>query len=97
MADSDIDQCIEVEFFGIPRQRVNVPSATITMKGKCTLAEALEELARQFPNLVPDCIENGKLSAICSANVNGETFIKDEAHKLESSDRLLLMSSDAGG
>ncbi len=88
---------IEVEFFGIARQRANQPSFTISIDGTIRLSGVLRKLVEQFPELAPDCIHDGVLSKICSANLNGDHFLSDLESTIHSGDRLLIMSADAGG
>ncbi len=88
---------IEVEFFGIARQRVQHAAATISVDGPLRLFEVLRRLATRFPDLSPDCIIDGKLSRICAANINGDQFLSDGDTILRPGDRLLIMSADAGG
>ncbi len=88
---------IEVEFFGIARHRVNQPSTSISVDGPVSLVNILQQLADRFPDLVPDCIDNGRLTRICSANINGDHFVTDGEYQVRPADRLLIMSADAGG
>ena len=88
---------IVVEFFGIARQRALVPLAEIPVDGPVTIADVLRRLADQIPSLVPDCIADGQLSECCAVNVNGDRFVTDVSISLRSSDRLLILSADAGG
>ncbi|MCA9212377.1 MAG: MoaD/ThiS family protein [Planctomycetales bacterium] len=88
---------IVVEFFGIARHRALVPLAELPVDSPITIAEVLQKLAEQIPSLVPDCIADGQLSKYCAANVNGDSFVTDSSISLQPSDRLLILSADAGG
>lgn len=88
---------IEVEFFGIARQRINETSTKIPVEGPIPLHDVLHHLSKRFPNLVPDCIEDGRLTRICTVNVNGDRFVTDADYQICPSDRILIMSADAGG
>ncbi|MFC1757362.1 MoaD/ThiS family protein [Planctomycetota bacterium] len=88
---------IEVEFFGIARQRAQKSSATIAVDGSLRLTDILSTLSERFPDLVPDCIVRGRLTNICSANLNGDRFLPDVEFEIHPGDRLLIMSADAGG
>ena len=88
---------IEVEFFGIARQRAKQPSVTIAIDGTIRLTDILRMLSEQFPELESDCIRDGVLSKICTANLNGDQFLSDTDSTIQPGDRLLIMSTDAGG
>ena len=88
---------IHIEFFGIARQRVGEPSTTVAADGPTPLSIVLSELENRFPELAPDCIQDGRLSKTCAANLNGDRFISDSDFTLRPTDRLLIMSADAGG
>ena len=88
---------IEVEFFGIARQRAKRPSVTISIGGSLRLTDVLRRLSEQFPELESDCIHDGVLSKICTANLNGDQFLSDTNSPIQPGDRLLIMSADAGG
>jgi molybdopterin converting factor small subunit len=81
-----------VEFFGIPRERAGIPEVEVDA---ATLAELLGTLAVRFPAL-RELITDG-LHASVAANLNGDAFITDPNTSFASSDRLLLLSADAGG
>ena len=88
---------IEVEFFGIARQRIQQPSASVPVDGPIGLHAVLLVLSELFPELVPDCIVDGKLTGICTANLNGDSFLSASDASIRPGDRLLIMSADAGG
>lgn len=89
---------IHVEFFGIPRHRAGVAEAVVHVGSpSVSLQELLHLLADRFPTLAEDCLDAGRLAASCTANVNGEQFLREPQARLHDGDRLLLMSADAGG
>ena len=85
---------VNVEFYGIPRARAGVASATAE---GATLGEVLGDLARQFPGFAADCLADGCLNDGYAANLNGEHFVRDPHLRLGAGDSLLILSSDAGG
>ncbi len=85
---------ITVEFFGIPRARAGVTTATVDGE---TLGEVLVNLARQFPELAQTCIEGNRLRAGVVANLGGERFVTDPATPFVDGTSLLILSQDAGG
>ena len=82
-----------VEFFGIPRERAGTSEVQVDA---ATLAELLGTLAGQFPAL-RDLITAGRLHASVAANLNGDAFISDPETSFASTDRVILLSADAGG
>ena len=88
---------IVVEFFGIARQRAQVPSIEIPVDGPIAIFEVLQLLSERIPSLVPDCIVDLRPSDYCALNVNGDQFVTDYKLSLQPADRLLFLSADAGG
>ena len=85
---------VQVELFGIPRQRAGV--ATTVAHGS-RLGEVLGDLVRQFPALAETCIEHSRLRPGYIANLNGKRFVTDPATQLAPGDSILILSADAGG
>ncbi len=89
---------IHVEFYGVPRQRSGVARTTVSLAtGSVTLSELLELLCHQFPQLLEDCVLDGRLAPGMIANLSGDQFITDSVRKIDSDETVLLMSSDCGG
>lgn len=84
---------MHVEFLGIPRQRAGVTEVEIEAD---TLGQVLGTLVVRFPALAELISERGLHSSI-AANLNGDLFISDLTTSLTADDRLILLSSDAGG
>jgi molybdopterin converting factor small subunit len=84
---------MHVEFLGIPRERAGVAEMELAAD---TLGELLETLARQFPAL-GELITAGGLHRSIAANLNGDAFVTDPRTRLGVHDRVLILSSDAGG
>lgn len=92
-SEADDAPSVQVEFFGLARERAGV--ATIALRAKC-LSELLRAVERMFPRL------EGQLASILSGNssfrvsLNGERFPSaDEA--LRPGAKILVLSGDAGG
>ena len=85
---------VQVEFFGIPRQRAGVPSALVTGQ---RLGEILYELSTIFPKLAETCVDGRRLRPGFVANLNGERFVTDPETALDPGDCLLILTADAGG
>jgi molybdopterin converting factor small subunit len=84
---------MHVEFLGIPRQRARVSEVEIEAR---TLGQAFRVLSDQFPELRELISERG-LHASVAANLNGDLFVTDPNTPLTAGDRVILLSSDAGG
>ena len=88
---------MQVEFFGIPRERAGVPKLDIHAE---TLGQLLGALADRFPSFNAFVQTDGQgthLHPAFAANVNGERFVSDPATRLRESDSVLILSADAGG
>jgi hypothetical protein len=85
---------VTVEFYGVPRARAGRREVRVTA---ATAAEALAGVARVCPSLARICGENGQLDPQFLLSLDGECFVTDLTQTLESGDRLVLMSADAGG
>jgi molybdopterin converting factor small subunit len=85
---------VQVELFGIPRQRAGVDRTTA--EGSL-LGEILADLADRFPALAETCFDGGRLRAGYLASLNGERFVSDPATPIQPGDCLLILSADAGG
>ena len=89
---------IQVELFGIPRQRAGTSAVCLEFGGdRVALAAVVDELARRFPGLAAACLDDGSLRPEYLVNLGGERFISDPGFSLKPGDSLLLMSADAGG
>ena len=85
---------VTVEFFGIPRQRAGRSEIAVRAG---TVAELLAAIESACPGLAGLRQKDGQLSPHYLLSINGEQFIKNEAHKLQPKDRVLLLSADASG
>jgi molybdopterin converting factor small subunit len=94
---------MQVEFFGIPRERAGVDSLEIRAR---TLGELLATLKFQLPSfgdfigldfMGADFKGSARLHGAFAANLNGDRFVSDPATPLRDTDRLLILSADAGG
>ena len=89
---------IQVELFGIPRQRAGRPAVRLEFaEDRVPLAAVYKELARRFPDLAAACLDRGRLRPEFLINVGGERFVSDPDFPLQPGESLLLMSADAGG
>jgi molybdopterin converting factor small subunit len=89
---------IQVELFGILRQRAGTATVRIELPGEQTvLANVYQELGRRFPDLAAACLEGSRLRPEYIVNIGGERFVSDPGAVLRAGDALLMMSADAGG
>ena len=84
---------MQVEFYGVSRQRAGVGSLEINA---ATLGELLTILSAQVPAL-SDLIEGDRLHPALAASLNGDRFVRDPHTPLGHDDCVLLLSADAGG
>lgn len=84
---------MHVEFLGIPRERAGVSEVEIEAE---TFGQLLDALAVRFPAL-RDLLTDGRLHSSIAANLNTDEFVNDPRRSLNADDRLILLSSDAGG
>ena len=89
----------EVELFGVARLRARTGRVSVELPEPATLAQVLSALALKLPALVgPVLTEAGDgLAAGNVCNLNGRDFVRDTRRPVAPGDRLLIMSSDAGG
>jgi molybdopterin converting factor small subunit len=84
---------VTVELFGVPRLRAG--RAELRVRAG-TVAEALAALERECPGLAGLVCE-GRLNPQYLLSVDGYCFVGDLDQGVDSGDRLLLLSADAGG
>lgn len=84
---------MQVEFYGVSRQRAGVGSLEINA---ATLGELLTILSARVPAL-SDLIEGDRLHPALAASLNGDRFVRDPGTPLGEDDCVLLLSADAGG
>lgn len=84
---------MHVEFLGIPRERAGIPEVEIDAE---TLGQLLGTLSERFPGF-RELITADGLHASVAASLNGDVFIRDPNTSFVSTDRVILLSADAGG
>ncbi len=89
----------EVELFGVARLRARTGRVSVELPREATLAHVWSALALKLPALVgPVLTETADgLTAGHVCNLNGRDFVRDGSRRVAPGDRVLLMSSDAGG
>ena len=84
---------MHVELLGVPRQRAGVAELEVEA---ATLGQLLEALVARHPSLA-DLIPAGRADLFVVANLNGDRFVSDPRTRLAETDRVLILSADAGG
>ncbi len=84
---------MQVEFFGLPRERAGIPTMEVRA---ATLGQLLETLAARIPPL-GSLFEANRLHPAFVASLNGDRFISDPGTPLGENDCVLILSADAGG
>ena len=82
-----------VEFLGIPRERAGISEVELEA---ATFGELLGALSKRFPAL-QELVTRDGLHPSVAANLNGDLFVTDPETEFVASDRLILLSADAGG
>lgn len=82
-----------VEFLGIPRERAGISEVEVDAT---SLGELFGALATRFPAL-RELMTPAGLHGSVAASLNGDIFISDPGTSLSAEDRVILLSSDAGG
>lgn len=87
---------MRVEFLGIPRQRAGVVELDIEAD---TLGQLLTALVARYPSLADlvSARQGDQLRPFVVANLNGDRFVTDPRTPLAETDRVLILSADAGG
>ena len=85
---------VTVEFFGIPRARVQVSGCELDAD---TVGDALAQLQERFPQLVGECLFNHALAPGYLIAINAQKFTRDPNWQLAPGDSLQLLSADVGG
>ena len=84
---------MQIEFFGVPRERAGVPELELHAD---TLGQLLAMLAERLPSLSA-IIHDNRLHPAFVANLNGDRFVTDPDTPLRRDDCVLFLSADAGG
>ena len=84
---------MQVEFFGVPRQRAGIPKLEVHAE---TLGQLLRKLAARMPPLA-EFIMVERLHSSFVANLNGDQFVSDPRTLLLDDDCIIILSADAGG
>jgi molybdopterin-guanine dinucleotide biosynthesis protein A len=86
---------IQIELFGVPRQRAGVSRLWVEA---ADLGSALRSLTKTCPSLIGAVLsDEGRLQPAYTVNLNGRRFINDPQTPLTHGDSLILLALDVGG
>src|SRR5258705_2570786 len=88
---------ISVELFGVARMLAKTQLVSLDLAQGATLAQVFSALADKFPVLVGRVINSEGLIAGYTCNINGLDFVRIPSAKINSGDKIFILSADAGG
>jgi len=88
---------VSVELFGVARMVAKTQSVALALPQEATLAYVFSALAEQLPALVGRVIDSAGLLSGYTCNINGLDFVRAPSAKINSGDKILILSADAGG
>ena len=90
---------IKIEFFGRVRMILGFNSFEITVNKEITKEELISLIAKKYPKLIGEIIEENKSNLKKSYNIgiNGIKNPSENELNLKNNDSILIFSSQAGG
>jgi len=88
---------VSVELFGVARMLAKTPLVSLDLAQGATLAQVFSSLADKFPVLVGRVINSEGLISGYTCNINGLNFVRAPDAKVNSGDKIFILSADAGG
>ena len=88
---------VSVELFGVARLLAKTQWVSLDLTQGATLAQVFSALADKFPVLVGRVINSEGLINGYTCNVNGLNFVRMPGVKINSGDKIFILSADAGG
>jgi molybdenum cofactor guanylyltransferase len=88
---------VSVELFGVARMLAKTPLVSLDLAQGATLAQVFSSLADKFPVLVGRVINSEGLISGYTCNINGLNFMRAPDAKVNSGDKIFILSADAGG
>ncbi|HET9549424.1 MAG TPA: molybdenum cofactor guanylyltransferase [Candidatus Binatia bacterium] len=94
-----VPEPVTVELFGVARLLTKTRSVSLSLPGEASLADVLAALAARLPVLVGRVInaDGAALVSGYACNINGLNFIRNASAKVNSGDKIFILSADAGG
>ncbi len=88
---------MQVEFFGIPRERAGRAEMEVQADTLGQLLTTLEVQVPRFGEFIRRDLSGVRLHPVFVASLNGNRFVSDPETPLSEKDRVLILSADAGG
>lgn len=88
---------VSIELFGVARLVAKTQWVSLALPQEATLAHVFSALAEQLPALAGRVIDSGGLLSGYTCNINGREFVRAPSAKINSGDKILILSADAGG
>lgn len=88
-----------VELLGVARLRAKTRTVALELPPHASLADVFQALSEKVPDLVGSVLApaGDRLVDGQACNINGQNFVRDMAHRVNSGDRIFIVSADAGG
>jgi len=88
---------VSIELFGVARMLAKTQLVSLDLAQGATLAQVFSALADKLPVLVGRVINSDGLIAGYTCNINGLDFVRIPSAKVNSGDKIFILSADAGG
>ncbi len=88
---------VSVELFGVARMLAKTQLVSLDLAQGATLAQVFSSLVDKFPVLVGRVINSEGLITGYACNINGLNFVRAPDAKVNSGDKIFILSADAGG
>jgi molybdopterin converting factor small subunit len=90
---------VTVELFGVARLITKTRSVALSLPEEASLADLLTALAARLPILVGRVIEARGAALVqgYACNLNGLNFVRSPSARINSGDKVFILSADAGG
>jgi len=88
---------VSIELFGVARMLAKTQLVSLDLAQGATLAQVLSALAERLPVLVGRVINSEGLISGYTCNINGLDFVRTPSAKINSGDKIFILSADAGG
>ena len=88
---------VSIELFGAVRLLAKTRTVALSLPQGATLAHVYSSLADKLPVLLGRVINSDGLISGYTCNINGLDFVRAPSAKVNSGDRIFILSADAGG
>jgi molybdopterin converting factor small subunit len=89
--------CVTVELFGVARLLAKTKEVSLSLAHDATLAHVFSALTEKLPVLAGRIINSDGLISGYTCNINGIGFVRAPGVKVNSGDKIFILSADAGG